>query len=82
MSIPTSKNEITLNDFTIRKDDSDKPFIFECEGQESKSYKFKKDLVKRIKKHINTEDNKEALKIVNEKLGIVKKEKVVKQNQP
>ena len=83
MSIPTSKNEITLNDFTIRIDNSsDKPFIFECEGEENKSYKFKKDLVKRIKKHIKSEDNKEALKIVNEKLGIVKKEKVVKQKQP
>lgn len=83
MSIPTSKNEITLNDFTIRIDNSsDKPFIFECEGEENKSYKFKKDLVKRIKKHIKSEDNKEALKFVNEKLGIVKKEKVVKQKQP
>ena len=81
MSIPESKNEITLNNFTIRKDSSnDKPFIFEC-GEESKFYKFKKDLVKKVKTHIKTEDNKEALKVVNEKLGIVKKEKVQKPKQ-
>ena len=81
MSIPESKNEITLNNFTIRMDSSnDKPFIFEC-GEESKFYKFKKDLVKKVKTHIKTEDNKEALKVVNEKLGSVKKENVQKTNQ-